>query len=271
MTTVVAGCLLAAVLAVAVPGRRLPVRRLASLATPGLTRPAGDGAGPDAVPSARAVPGEELSAQAPRSGVRRLVSTRDPVRWGAGLAGAAVAVMAEGWFGVLAGAVTAVVLDRVLRRLEPAARRRQRLAEAAALPLAADLLAVTIRGGVPVDRATRAVAEAVPGPLGERLGRVGRALSLGSTPSEAWAELAPVPGAERLVRAAVRSAEHGSALAAALGRLADDLRADRAIAADAAARRAAVLIVLPLGLCFLPAFVLAGLVPVIIAVLGDVL
>jgi len=29
--------------------------------------------------------------------------------------------------------------------------------------------------------------------------------------------------------------------------------------------------VLPLGLCFLPAFVLAGLVPVIVAVLGDVL
>ena len=32
-----------------------------------------------------------------------------------------------------------------------------------------------------------------------------------------------------------------------------------------------MLIVLPLGLCFLPAFVLAGLVPVIVAVLGDVL
>ena len=39
----------------------------------------------------------------------------------------------------------------------------------------------------------------------------------------------------------------------------------------AAARRSGVLIVLPLGLCFLPAFVLAGLVPVVVAVLGDVL
>ena len=43
------------------------------------------------------------------------------------------------------------------------------------------------------------------------------------------------------------------------------------IAADADGRRAGVLIVLPLGLCFLPAFVLAGLVPVIVAVLGGVL
>ncbi|HEX7746632.1 MAG TPA: secretion system protein, partial [Micromonosporaceae bacterium] len=54
-------------------------------------------------------------------------------------------------------------------------------------------------------------------------------------------------------------------------RVADDLRADRAAAAEAAARRAGVLVVLPLGLCFLPAFILAGLVPVIVAVLGDVL
>ena len=53
--------------------------------------------------------------------------------------------------------------------------------------------------------------------------------------------------------------------------LADDLRADRAVAAEAAAQRAGVLIVLPLGLCFLPAFLLAGLVPVVVAVLGDVL
>jgi len=29
--------------------------------------------------------------------------------------------------------------------------------------------------------------------------------------------------------------------------------------------------VLPLGLCFLPAFVLAGIAPVIVAVLGDAL
>ncbi|MEU8614146.1 secretion system protein, partial [Actinoplanes sp. NPDC048791] len=57
----------------------------------------------------------------------------------------------------------------------------------------------------------------------------------------------------------------------ALTRLADDLRGDRSVAVEAAAHRAGVLIVLPLGLCFLPAFVLAGLVPVVVAVLGDVL
>jgi pilus assembly protein TadC len=74
-----------------------------------------------------------------------------------------------------------------------------------------------------------------------------------------------------MAAAVIRSAESGSALAAAFTRLADDQRARRSTDAEAAARRAGVLIVLPLGLCFLPAFVFAGIVPVIVAVLGDVL
>ena len=81
----------------------------------------------------------------------------------------------------------------------------------------------------------------------------------------------PIAGSERLAALAVRSSHSGAALAANLTRLADDLRGARAAALDAAARRAGVLVVLPLGLCFLPAFVLAGLVPVVVAVLGDVL
>ncbi|MEE6261272.1 type II secretion system F family protein [Plantactinospora sonchi] len=195
----------------------------------------------------------------------------DLIRLVSGLAGLAAGVLLGGWPGVPAGVVTAVLLDRSLRRLETAATRRHRLREAADLPLAADLLAAALRAGAPVDRAVSAVAEALDGPLGGRLTQVGRTLRLGGDPAEAWSELVAVPGGERLTRAAVRSAASGAALAGALTRLADDLRADRATAAEAAARRAGVLIVLPLGLCFLPAFILAGLVPVIVAVLGDVL
>jgi Flp pilus assembly protein TadB len=192
-------------------------------------------------------------------------------RCAAALGGIAAAFMLGGWLGVLAGAGVAAALDLGLRRLPQAAERSHRAAGSAELPLAADLLAVALRGGAPVDRAAAAVSDALPGPIGDRLAWVGRVLQLGGTPAEAWAQLAQVEGAARLVRAAVRSAEHGSALAGALGRLADDLRADRAVAIEAAARRAGVLIVLPLGLCFLPAFILAGLVPVIVAILGDVL
>lgn len=195
----------------------------------------------------------------------------DAIRLAAGLAGVSAAVVLGGWFGVAGGVVVAVVCDRLLRRIESPSVRNRRLAEVADLPLAADLLAAAMRAGAPVDRAVTAVAESLGGPLADRLGRVGRTLLLGGTPEEAWAHLTPVAGADRLVAAAVRSARSGAALAGALARLADDLRADRVVAAETAARRAGVLIVLPLGLCFLPAFILAGLVPVIVAVLGDVL
>ncbi|MFJ8686368.1 type II secretion system F family protein [Micromonospora wenchangensis] len=195
----------------------------------------------------------------------------DRARLGAVLAGLAVLLLVGGWPGVLGAVVTAPVADRLLRRITPPAVRERRLREAADLPLAADLLAAAMRAGAPVDRSVLAVADALDGPLAARLARIGRTLLLGGEPSEAWAHLAPVPGADRMVAAALRSSRSGAALAGALSRVADDLRADRSTAAEASARRAGVLIVLPLGLCFLPAFILAGLVPVIVAVLGDVL
>ena len=223
------------------------------------------------IPLRRRRPGRRLARVAGGHRGRPGPAARpDRVRSVAALLGVAVAVLAGGWWGPPLGIAVGLIADRGLRRLEPASARARRAREAADLPVVADLLAVTLRGGTPVDRAAAAVAAAVAGPLGDRLGRVARLLELGAPPAEAWDQLAPVSGAARMVRAAVRSADHGGALAGALNRLAEDLRADRAAAAEATARRSGVLIVLPLGLCFLPAFVLAGLVPVIVAVLGDV-
>jgi pilus assembly protein TadC len=190
---------------------------------------------------------------------------------GATLGGLAVVLIVGGWPGLAGGVVAGVVLHRLLRRLEPVERRVERLRAAQDLPLAADLLAAALRAGVAVDRAAAAVGEALGGPLGERLARVARALRLGATADEAWRHLADVAGTDPLRTAAVRSAASGAAFASGLTRLAESIRATRLTDQDAAARRAAVLIVLPLGLCFLPAFVLAGLVPVVVAVLGEVL
>lgn len=185
--------------------------------------------------------------------------------------GLAVAGLVGRWWAVPIGALAGLGAHRLLRRRQPAEDRATRRRAGADLPLCADLLAATLRAGVPVDRAAAAVADALGGPLGERLERTARSLRLGADPAEAWAHLADVPGASRLGAAAVRSSTSGGALAGALTRLSEDLRGDRSVAAEAAARRAGVLIVLPLGLCFLPAFLLAGLVPVVVAVLGDVL
>jgi Flp pilus assembly protein TadB len=213
-----------------------------------------------------------------RSATRRLAGlqkrtpqTRDLRRLYAVAAGLGVTGFIGRWWAVPAGIAVGFGVDRFLRGQEPAAVQAARRRAVADLPLGADLLAAALRAGAPVDRAAFAVADALGGPLAERLERVARSLRLGAEPAEAWAHVSDVTGGARLISAAIRSSTSGGALAGAFTRLADDLRADRGVAAEAAARRAGVLIVLPLGLCFLPAFVLAGLVPVLVAVLGDVL
>jgi hypothetical protein len=61
----------------------------------------------------------------------------------------------------------------------------------------------------------------------------------------------------------------GSHLAVRLEDQARDARAATATHALAAAERIGVRAVLPLGLCFLPAFVAVGVVPVVAAALGQ--
>jgi Flp pilus assembly protein TadB len=186
------------------------------------------------------------------------------------LGGVAGAVTVGGWWGgcggVLVGAACAVWLDR-----QPsAAERAQRLRFEAELPFAVDLVAAALRAGATPDSAARLVARAVGGPVGVRLGLVERALRAGASPGDAWAHLGDSEAARRVIRAARRSGHSGAALAGSLSRVADDLRADVVTATEARARTAGVLVVLPLGLCFLPAFVLTGLVPVVVGVVEGV-
>lgn len=66
-----------------------------------------------------------------------------------------------------------------------------------------------------------------------------------------------------------RTESSGAKLAATLTRIGDRARQEAHAAAIAAARRAGVLAVAPLGLCFLPAFLLLGVVPVVIGSAPD--
>jgi pilus assembly protein TadC len=169
--------------------------------------------------------------------------------------------------GLLVGIATAAWLARQPSTSERAWRRRF----AAELPFAVDLVAAALRAGSTPESAARQVARAVGGPVGERLSLVERALRTGAAAGEAWQHLGGGEAARRVARAALRSGHSGAALAGSFARVADDLRADAVLAAETRARTAGVLVVLPLGLCFLPAFVLTGLVPVIVAVVGGVL
>ena len=81
----------------------------------------------------------------------------------------------------------------------------------------------------------------------------------------------PDPHTRALLRLARRSASSGAALAQGVAELAVESRSAAADAAGAAAERASVLIAAPLGLCYLPAFLCLGIVPVVAGLAGDVL
>ena len=182
----------------------------------------------------------------------------------AGLAGLAAGLVVGGWPGAVVGPLVAVASHRFIGGLEPAAVRQRRLRIAAELPLAVDLLVVCLSAGQPVGAATSVVAEAVGGPLGTDLGLVGARVELGGDPLAVWSGLSRDPTLGTLARAVTRSLDTGTPVAESLSQLAADLRLERRAAADETARRVAVHSAGPLGLCFLPAFVLVGIVPTIV-------
>ncbi|WKG09912.1 type II secretion system F family protein [Nocardia sp. PE-7] len=143
-----------------------------------------------------------------------------------------------------------------------------------------DLLAACLRAGLPMAAAARASAPTAPPILRAALLRAADLLALGADPATAWERAATdaagsvgADDVESLARMARRSARSGASLATAVGELATQRREAVEDAAVARAERAGVLIGGPLGLCFLPAFVCLGIVPVVIgladSVLGD--
>jgi Flp pilus assembly protein TadB len=167
----------------------------------------------------------------------------------------------------LAGAGAGAALERLLRRSR-ADRAGDGALLARDLPVACDLLAVCLAAGTPVGAALGAVAESVPGPLGERLAAAAGLYRLGAAPRRAWSGVPPPVDA--LARTVVRAGESGSAVVPALQRLAADLRSDARTTTEAAVRQAAVWVLAPLGLCFLPAFVCLGVVPLVLGIADDV-
>ncbi|MGW0821885.1 type II secretion system F family protein [Streptomyces sp. NPDC002845] len=139
------------------------------------------------------------------------------------------------------------------------------------LPLAADLLAACVTAGASPVAAAQAVGEALGGPVGERLARGAAQARLGGEPAEAWRALAALPGAAPLARLLERADESGVPAAAPVARLASEARAEWGRTATERARRAAVMVTVPVGLCFLPAFIAVGVLPVVIGLAGGLL
>ncbi|CAM3545792.1 Type II secretion system (T2SS), protein F [Tsukamurella ocularis] len=124
---------------------------------------------------------------------------------------------------------------------------------------------------MPTADAARAVAAGAPPALADMLTRAAELLALGSDAETAWRTDSTDPQVVGLTRMLRRSARAGSSPAAGLADLARTERAQAEDRAVAAGERAGVAVAGPLGLCFLPAFVCLGIVPVVMGLAGRVL
>lgn len=164
------------------------------------------------------------------------------------------------------GLVGAVGLGQLMPRatLE---RERQRLLDA---PQALDLMASCLDAGMPVRKACLAVGDAFEGPLGEDLREVTTLVTLGASDARAWTRLHDHrqlgPAADDLAR----SVESGTMLVAGLRKHALDARQERQAGLQKRARAVGVRTVLPLMVCFIPSFLLLGVVPTVISAISTV-
>lgn len=122
-----------------------------------------------------------------------------------------------------------------------------------------DLVRAALRSGVDVVGAVEAVGAALPGDQGAPYLRAARALRLGAGWEVAW------PVRPETADALAPAWTDGVDPEPLLVHAATAIRRTRQAKAREAAARLGVRLVLPLGLCLLPAFVLLGLVPVLLA------
>lgn len=176
---------------------------------------------------------------------------------------AVLATASIGWSSLAIGAFAAATTAVAIRSgAQSAARRRQQQLRAV-LPQTCDLLVVCLEAGLPARRAAETVAPAVPEPMASVLAEAVAKTRLGVDEYRAWQDLAADAALVGLGRELGRGAATGMSLTARLRAFASDTRKALAAEAETRAKRVGVRSVLPLMLCFLPAFVLLGLVPIL--------
>lgn len=192
-------------------------------------------------------------------------SSRRHVRYAfCALLGFATAQWVDGLAGIGVGIAAGAGAFQWLARLPDSSEERRREALKADLPVAADLLASCLAAGTTVERGLTAVADAMRGPLATELQSTVALLRMGAPPERAWRGMSDDPVLAPFARALLRSMDGGAPVADVVARLADDQRSARRWAAEALARRVGVMTVAPLGLCFLPAFIAIGIVPMVL-------
>ncbi len=145
-------------------------------------------------------------------------------------------------------------------------RRQERIA--ARVPDLVELLVATTRAGLSPSVAFRRSASVLRGPLATEVERAVRGMDLGLPWTVALAEMVDrtdVASLRRLAVALSRSQRLGSSVGSTLRAVSNDLRSDRRVRSEEAARKAPVKMLFPLVFLVLPAFLLLTVGPVVLA------
>lgn len=130
------------------------------------------------------------------------------------------------------------------------------------------MLIAALEQGASIPRALQSVGGVCGGAIGMRLVSAAHALHRGARWRDSWPrpDSAVSEGIVALIAAALEpSWEHGDAAVARLAAAIDQMDERDRSSIEQSASRLSVRLLLPIGLCFLPAFVLIGVIPSIVS------
>ena len=148
---------------------------------------------------------------------------------------------------------------------EPDSARRRRQQLIMEVPQALELMAACLAAGLPVRTACAAVVAAFDGPVADDLGQVLRLLELGVGDAAAWRTLHDHPQLALVAADLARCAESGISMVDSLRHHATAAREARRGALQVRARAVGVRSVVPMMTCFIPSFMLLGIVPAVVS------
>lgn len=172
------------------------------------------------------------------------------------------------WFAVPVVAATSVL---ALGWVEPQSTRRRRQQLIMEVPQTLELMAACLGAGLPVRAACAAVVRTFDGPVADDLGQVLSLLELGVSDVAAWRALHDHPQLGLAAADLARSVESGTSMVEGLRHHAAAAREARRSELQVQARAVGVRSVLPLMTCFIPSFMLLGIVPAVVSAVFNAL
>lgn len=137
-----------------------------------------------------------------------------------------------------------------------------------AVPVVVELLAGCLAAGLTMPDSLIAASVAGDPVTAAACHAAADALRRGAPADEAWHSWTADPWLAPIARSTSRTTQSGASVAEELRRVASRLRSQRHARIQQRVQQASIWIVIPLGLFFLPAFVLLAVVPVVVGLFG---